>query len=333
MKNIIIIAIILLSTTAFSQNIIIWGDSYNGTLSKSNIDGNNVEVICTNQTNMKRVRIDRINSKIYWAATQANKIRSCNFDGSEIVDIISTVDEIAVVEIDNKHNKIFYTEDGNNTIKSCNFDGTGQQTIIENSGHVLGLGIDEVRDYIFWTNNTQYKIMRADIDGSNITTIFESPNFLFELVLDVKQKFIYFNNRTTDNIARISYEGTQYEEIHNLIIRADLSGGNREELVDYPASPLVQLSGLDIGTEDVTSLNSTNNDSQIKFYPNPCKTNLHIETNSLYNIAIYDITGKSALKVLNSDLHIIDLSSLIKGIYILNITTEKSSLTKKLIIE
>ena len=140
MKNIFIIIIVFLSTTMFLQNIIVWGDSYNGTISKSDINGNNVEVVCTNQTHVKRVRIDRENSKIYWAATYANKIRCCRFDGTEIVDIISTVtaDDIAMVEIDNMHNKIFYAEDGNNTIKSCNFDGSAQQTIIENSGLVLG---------------------------------------------------------------------------------------------------------------------------------------------------------------------------------------------------
>ena len=200
--------------------------------------------------------------------------------------------------------------------------------------------------------------MRADIDGSNITTIFESQTFLLELVLDVKLQYIYFNNRTTGNIARITYQGTDYEEIHNgsgvigamtidfvqgklywverdnySIIRADISGENIEELIHYPYPPLTQISGLDIGTEDITSLETNDNDCQINFYLNPCKTKLHIKANSTCDITIYDITGKITLKILNSNSDIIDLNSLKRGIYIIKITTKASSLTKKLIIE
>ncbi len=81
----------------------------------------------------------------------------------------------------------------------------------------------------------------------------------------------------------------------------------------------------------------TNSFSQIdglKMYPNPAKNNLFIETalNSDINVSIINVLGKEVInsKVSNSS---VTISGLTPGLYIVKITEEGKTSTKKLIIE
>ncbi len=72
----------------------------------------------------------------------------------------------------------------------------------------------------------------------------------------------------------------------------------------------------------------------LKMYPNPAKNNLFIETalNSDINVAIVDVLGK---EVINSKVsnNAVNISGLTPGMYIVKITEEGKTSTKKLIIE
>ena len=73
---------------------------------------------------------------------------------------------------------------------------------------------------------------------------------------------------------------------------------------------------------------------ELKMYPNPAKNNLFIETalNSDINVSIIDVLGK---EVINSKVsnNAVNISGLTSGMYIVKITEEGKTSTKKLIIE
>jgi hypothetical protein len=68
-------------------------------------------------------------------------------------------------------------------------------------------------------------------------------------------------------------------------------------------------------------------------YPNPLKgNNLFIKTQQDSPIKIYNVLGKLILSdTVNSSKNKIDVSSLQKGIYLIKVTSGKSTTTKKLI--
>lgn len=72
----------------------------------------------------------------------------------------------------------------------------------------------------------------------------------------------------------------------------------------------------------------------ILIYPNPVKNVLTIKKNikKTDKIRIIDLTGKT-IKTIESNSNKIDVSSLLKGIYFLEITTNDSVLVQKLIKE
>ncbi len=88
-------------------------------------------------------------------------------------------------------------------------------------------------------------------------------------------------------------------------------------------------------TADVTlSSSSFSQIDGLKMYPNPAKNNLFIETalNSDINVAIIDVLGK---EVINSKVsnNAVNISGLTPGMYIVKITEEGKTSTKKLIVE
>jgi len=106
-------------------------------------------------------------------------------------------------------------------------------------------------------------------------------------------------------------------------------------------TPFIQFDELRIGTTwaDVTpeasaSLND-NNISGLKMYPNPLKGNtlfLTSTANANMSVQIYDVLGKEVLKsnVMNNA---VNVSGLNAGVYIVKITEEGKTATRKLVIQ
>lgn len=98
----------------------------------------------------------------------------------------------------------------------------------------------------------------------------------------------------------------------------------------------IEVDNVKISTTfaDLLSSSSFSQIDGLKMYPNPAKNNLFIETalNSDINVAIVDVLGK---EVFNSKVsnNAVNISGLTPGMYIVKITEEGKTSTKKLIIE
>jgi hypothetical protein len=119
---------------------------------------------------------------------------------------------------------------------------------------------------------------------------------------------------------------TALTSIANFIFRQDSA----------TSTPAMTLDELSITTVPNFTL-SNQSFSQIdglKMYPNPAKNNLFIETalNSDINVSIINVLGK---EVINSKVsnNVVTISGLTPGMYIVKITEEGKTSTKKLIIE
>lgn len=77
-----------------------------------------------------------------------------------------------------------------------------------------------------------------------------------------------------------------------------------------------------------------NNISGLSVYPNPANDYLHITTaiNGVKNIAVYDVMGKEVLNTTTAN-EVINVASLNAGIYLVKITEEGKTATRKLVIK
>jgi hypothetical protein len=101
-------------------------------------------------------------------------------------------------------------------------------------------------------------------------------------------------------------------------------------------TPSVEIDNLRVATTfaDVLSNNTPNSISGLKVYPNPAKNNLYISSDSFAEkqVELYDVLGKVALKtkVTNTP---INLSGLTSGVYVVKVTEEGKTATRKIVIE
>ena len=129
-----------------------------------------------------------------------------------------------------------------------------------------------------------------------------------------------------------SHLGTDLSAISTFLLRQDST----------TETPSLSVDELRIGTTwaQVTNgtLNTSNNNNNIaglKMYPNPVSNGtLFIETaaNSEKTVAVFDVLGKQVLNTTTSD-NTINVASLHTGVYIVNITEEGKTASRKLVIK
>ncbi|MEY8847828.1 T9SS type A sorting domain-containing protein [Psychroserpens sp. XS_ASV72] len=122
------------------------------------------------------------------------------------------------------------------------------------------------------------------------------------------------------------------------------------ELVDIPVMPdtpyYIQVwnddvlnrggsTWFDLTVEDSTLSTSEFAQEQIKIFPNPVKNILSIESNRVIDsIEVYNLLGQNVMTpVTNSSLNSIDVSSLSRGMYLVQITSEGNQSTYKILKE
>ena len=161
---------------------------------------------------------------------------------------------------------------------------------------------------LYNVNSTQYLVLGYNFT-SNSLALYENPTI-----------------GGSANATVSATPATALTSIANFIFRQDSA----------TSTPAMTLDELRITTTPNFTL-SNQSFSQIdglKMYPNPAKNNLFIETalNSDINVAIIDVLGKEVInsKVSNNT---VTISGLTPGMYIVKITEEGKTSTKKLIIE
>ncbi|WP_299110842.1 DM13 domain-containing protein [uncultured Winogradskyella sp.] len=83
------------------------------------------------------------------------------------------------------------------------------------------------------------------------------------------------------------------------------------------------------------SIDENNLETSVRFYPNPAKENLIMANNNLLNmnIKVFDVLGKEVLFLKNEGVRNqnISLSSLKTGVYLVQITADNQTITKRLV--
>lgn len=155
--------------------------------------------------------------------------------------------------------------------------------------------------------NNQYLSLGYDFT-SNLVTLVENPTI-----------------GGTGTVVASATPGTAYTSIAAFFFRQDNT-----------PTPTMMVDELKVDTTVNFTLGATtfNNISGLNVYPNPANDFLNIVTaaNGVKNIVIYDVVGKEVLNTTTS-YQTINLASLNAGIYMVKITEEGKTATRKLVIK
>jgi len=134
-----------------------------------------------------------------------------------------------------------------------------------------------------------------------------------------------YQNNTATYTEQSMIQGTQYYYF------AELKQADGNWII---TSPIWYTSTQNIGP--VTSVQEHFNDIKFNFFPNPVSKQLNISIAECdnYTVSITDISGRTVLKNTYNDRELsIDLAGIQAGVYMLNVSTGNSSVSKKLIVE
>ena len=126
-------------------------------------------------------------------------------------------------------------------------------------------------------------------------------------------------------------------------MKRDLSANDKAG-ADYVFARSIQAGVCDFGamTKGACTVSSIVNQSfadYFKIYPNPASSVLYIENSrhiKLKGVSVFDITGRKLFAEITENygaIQSIDISSLSRGVYILNIISENTSATKQFFVE
>jgi len=156
-----------------------------------------------------------------------------------------------------------------------------------------------------------YVILGYDFSTNTVVKAWINPNLMT------------FNGSTSPTLTATT---TAIADLGGFILRQD----------NTPLTPTIKVDELKISTSVMDYNLSAATFSQIeglKLYPNPTKNNLYVETtlNGDINVSIINMLGKEVLnsKVTNNTVNVANLAN---GIYIVKVTEEGKTSTKKLII-
>jgi len=127
-----------------------------------------------------------------------------------------------------------------------------------------------------------------------------------------------------------AHTGTDLASISTFLLRQDSATETPSMSVDELriGTTWTQVTGGTLGT-------SNNNIAGLKMYPNPVANGtLYIDTtaNAKKSITIFDVLGKQVLNTITSD-STVNVSTLHSGVYIVNITEEGKTASRKLVIK
>ena len=199
---------------------IYWTDWHEGTISRANLDGSNIETLITGLDNPHSVALDITDGKMYWVDYDlfadedgTGKIQRANLDGSNIETLVATgSDGLFDIALDVAGGKMYWVD--YNGIHRANLDGSNIETLVP-GGVREGIALDVAGNKIYWTDYNG--IHRANLDGSNIETLVTGLDGPAGIALDVAGGKMYWADEDwssdTGKIQRANLDGSNIETL------------------------------------------------------------------------------------------------------------------------
>ncbi len=227
------------------------------------------------------------------------------------------------------------TDNGFNDIFLVKYDASGNALWAENAG-----GVD----------NDQVNSVVADVSGNAyITGDFNSPTITFgSTTLTNNGNYNIFLTKYNTNGNMIwakSLGGKKSDEANSIALDASgnifVTGDFLSDTLCIGSDTLVNKGATDIFIAKAgsnTGINEINKSIDISVFPNPTINHITVEVmnfqNTINNLFIYDVIGNLILeKTAHNNIASIDVSSFPRGLYMLEVISEKGIVVKKFVKE
>ncbi len=231
------------------NDMVYWTDTRAVTITRSNLDGTNREVLFdwdTFEANPVGIELDLIQGKMYWVDSTRDSVRRANLDGSGLEDLVEIPGESNLndIALDLLNGKMYWTDRTSERIQMANLDGSEVVTLFEGGliSRPRGIEVDPIGGKIYFADSGQDGILRANLDGSGLEALLvaDTP---WGLDLDLINGKIYFTESPFDGLDSISsanLDGSGYERI----ITDNLDSPRHLAVIPEPTTILILASAM-----------------------------------------------------------------------------------------
>ncbi len=265
-----------------------------------------------------------------------------------ITVLTSTTNFISSIALNGS--KLYFTEEipidpmnpdvFNVNLNSINVSDAVPTAIVEYATLTLGVVQDlEFRNnIIYFSDIDSNEILTLDTSNASATLQVFVPSVSFNrgLFISGNDDLYMCNGNKAQKVDAITSgtlelvgENTTYQDTNNgnpffANFRDVVLIGNTLYLALLNQGRIVTLTDNTLSTEDFTNQNK-----QLNIYPNPANNEFTIQTNAdILGTKIYNVLGKLIMETTSKTINISDLNA---GVYLVNITTNTKSFTKKLV--
>ncbi|MCG8407712.1 MAG: thrombospondin type 3 repeat-containing protein [Phycisphaerales bacterium] len=205
-----------------------------GWILRSELNGENIEPLVTEDTHREGIALDIDAGKMYWVENFLEegdwidgKIRRANLDGSDVEDVLANgfVDRPIGIAVDAAAGKLYWTDFDLNKIQRANLDGSEIEDVVNGVINPQVIALDLINGRLYWADDGDI-IRRAWLDGTNIENVatVAAPLFAVEIAVDPLADQMYWAVSATLGPGMFRGE----------VWRADLDGTNAEQIIVEP---------------------------------------------------------------------------------------------------
>jgi hypothetical protein len=195
---------------------IYWSDPNLGTISRSNLDGSQVQTIIN--TGEDIAYITSSSTKLFYTiGSPTPQIWSADFDGTNRT-LLATLDNANFprgLAYNSVSQKLFWTsfhgsDDSNGTIRTMNTNGTGLVNILSLSTAMpYGMAVDGSLGKMFWANTGTDELRIANVNGTGATTInTTNVGDTAQVAVDPVTQKLYWTDVSSSSVLKSNYNGT-----------------------------------------------------------------------------------------------------------------------------
>lgn len=204
------------------------GSSFQGRISRANLDGTGLEVLHSGLTLPRGLAHDPGAGILYWSDQIDNRLYRANDDGTGSIEtIVDTGDQLGRPTLDLDGGKVYFGNYTQGDIRRANLDGTDPEILFAGVFTPVAIALDLTAGKIYWADsNTSFvsnHIARANFDGTDLEVLYEgmpTSSGFTGIGLDLANGKLYWCDEITD--------------VEKGLWEADLDGSNAVRIFASP---------------------------------------------------------------------------------------------------
>lgn len=173
------------------QDLLVWADGDQGTITSIHRDGTSRHVIVEGAEAVQGIAVDWVANNLYWTNPQSDVIEMCRLNGSDhFVVIADDLEKPGAIAVHPGSGYMFWADTGDKVrIERASLDGANRTVLVNTSLQFpADLVVDFEEGHLYWVDQRAKTLERVNLDGTKRTVILDSS------VLHLPIATFIFNN-------------------------------------------------------------------------------------------------------------------------------------------